>query len=51
MQFTENALTVLKARYLLRDGQGNIMETPEEMFKRVAHTIASSEALYGGNPQ
>ncbi len=51
MQFTDNALTVLKARYLLRNGQGNVMETPEEMFKRVAHTIASSEALYGGNPQ
>lgn len=51
MQFTDNALTVLKARYLLRDGQGNIIETPEEMFKRVAHTIAFSEALYGGSPQ
>ncbi len=50
MDLTENALTVLKARYLLHDEQGNIMETPEEMFHRVARTIASSERIYGGDP-
>nr|NIP29329.1 ribonucleoside-diphosphate reductase, adenosylcobalamin-dependent [Candidatus Dadabacteria bacterium] len=51
MNFTENALTVLKTRYLLRDEQGNVIETPEEMFRRVAHAIASSEALYGGKTE
>lgn len=51
MQLTDNALTVLKARYLLRDAQGNIVETPEEMFHRVAKAIASVEALYGGKPE
>lgn len=49
MQFTDNALKVLKARYLLRNEQGNIIETPKEMFRRVARAIASAETLYGGN--
>jgi ribonucleoside-diphosphate reductase alpha chain len=51
MQLTDNALKVLRARYLLKDEQGNIIETPEDMFKRVAHAIASTESLYGGNPE
>ncbi|MBE0427372.1 MAG: adenosylcobalamin-dependent ribonucleoside-diphosphate reductase [Nitrospirae bacterium] len=51
MELTENALKVLQARYLLKDEKGNIIETPEEMFKRVAKTIASAEKIYGGNPE
>jgi ribonucleoside-diphosphate reductase alpha chain len=51
MKLTRNALTVLKKRYLLRDGHGRIIETPEEMFRRVARTIASSENQYGGNAE
>jgi ribonucleoside-diphosphate reductase alpha chain len=43
MELTENALTVLKARYLLKDEKGNIVETPEQMVRRVAHAVASSE--------
>ncbi|MBI5739505.1 MAG: adenosylcobalamin-dependent ribonucleoside-diphosphate reductase [Nitrospirae bacterium] len=50
MNLTENALTVLRTRYLLRDEQGNIRETPEELFHRVARAVASAEALYGGDP-
>jgi ribonucleoside-diphosphate reductase alpha chain len=49
MDLTENALKVLRARYLLKDDKGDIVETPEEMFRRVAKTIASAESLYGGN--
>ncbi|MBI4848505.1 MAG: adenosylcobalamin-dependent ribonucleoside-diphosphate reductase [Nitrospirae bacterium] len=49
MELSENALKALKARYLLRDEQGNIKETPEELFRRVARFIASAESLYGGN--
>jgi ribonucleoside-diphosphate reductase alpha chain len=51
MQLTENALKVLKARYLLKDEEGNIVETPEGLFKRVARAIASPESLYGGSPE
>ena len=36
IQLSPNALTVLRRRYLKKDEQGNIMETPEEMFRRVA---------------
>jgi len=50
MELTENALRVLEARYLIKDEKGNVVETPEELFLRVAKTIASAESLYGGNP-
>jgi ribonucleoside-diphosphate reductase alpha chain len=49
MQLTENALKVLHARYLLKDRNGKVTETPEEMFRRVARLIASSEPIYGGS--
>jgi ribonucleoside-diphosphate reductase alpha chain len=50
MELSGNALTVLKARYLLRDENGKIVETPEQMFRRVARTVASTETLYNGDP-
>lgn len=43
IQFSGNALTVLKNRYLLKDIDGNIIETPDELVARVAKTIASIE--------
>jgi ribonucleoside-diphosphate reductase alpha chain len=46
MNLTENALKVLSARYLLKDESGNVTETPEELFRRVASTVASAEKLY-----
>ncbi len=49
MNLTENALKVLKARYLLKDEKGKVIETPEGMFRRVARTIAAAETQYGGN--
>ena len=41
---TDNARTVLERRYLLRDGDGEVAETPEQMLARVAELIASVEA-------
>lgn len=41
-----NALTVLKKRYLKKNKEGRIIETPFEMFKRVARNIASADLIY-----
>jgi len=41
-----NALKVLERRYLLRDAKGNLIETPRELFHRVAHTIAAVETRF-----
>ena len=43
LPFTDNALKVMKARYLIHDDDGNIKETPEEMFHRIAEKLASVE--------
>ena len=48
---SENALTVLKRRYLRKNADGQIVETPEQMFKRVAHHIAKAEKNYGGEAE
>ncbi len=46
---TRNALVVLENRYLRRDGQGNVIETPEALFRRVARAVARVEAVYDAN--
>jgi ribonucleoside-diphosphate reductase alpha chain len=51
MVLTENAIKILKARYLLKNENGEVIETPEEMFRRVSQTIASAEELYNGDPK
>ena len=47
MELSENAIKVLKVRYLLKDEHGNVTETPDGMFRRVASTVASAETCYG----
>jgi ribonucleoside-diphosphate reductase alpha chain len=46
LQLSANALTVLERRYLRRDENGQLAETPEQMFRRVADNIAASDRLY-----
>lgn len=41
--FTENAIKVLEKRYLMRDSDGRVVETPEMLFKRVAKAVAGVE--------
>ncbi|OGR28629.1 MAG: ribonucleoside-diphosphate reductase, adenosylcobalamin-dependent, partial [Desulfuromonadales bacterium GWD2_54_10] len=43
---SKNALTVLEKRYLRRDTQGKALETPADMFRRVADTIAASDKTF-----
>lgn len=45
-RLTKNAITVLEKRYLAKDGEGTVVETPSGMFWRVAENIASVEKLY-----
>lgn len=45
---TANAVRVLEARYLRRDNQGVVEESPAEMFSRVARSVASAELPFGG---
>ncbi|MFZ1058961.1 MAG: ribonucleotide reductase N-terminal alpha domain-containing protein, partial [Candidatus Rokuibacteriota bacterium] len=42
-----NALRVLEARYLRRDAARRVIETPEELFLRVARAVAQAELLLG----
>jgi ribonucleoside-diphosphate reductase alpha chain len=44
---TENALLVLRKRILARNASGEVSETPAEMFRRVARSIASADLEYG----
>ena len=46
-----NALTVLRKRYLLRNEQGEIIESPSQLFRRVAAAIAKVDKNYGFSEQ
>jgi len=43
------AETVLHRRYLQQDDEGTVIETPDEMFHRVAADLATAEAQFGGD--
>jgi ribonucleoside-diphosphate reductase alpha chain len=50
-KLTVNAMEVLRARYLLRDEQGNLVEAPTNLFERVAKAIAEVDARFGEDAQ
>ncbi len=47
MNFSSNAIVVLKKRYLKKNDQGEVIETPSELLTRVAKAIAGAEKQYG----
>lgn len=49
MELSKNALTVLERRYLIKNGEGVVIETVEELFRRVAGAIAASDRRYDEN--
>ena len=48
LKLSLNAIRVLEKRYLRKDANGNIAETPSQMFRRVAAAVAAVDAAYEG---
>ncbi len=48
-KLSENALRVLEKRYLKKDDKGRVIETPKELFARVAWNLAQAERNYGAD--
>src|SRR5213594_2547187 len=48
-KLTDNALRVLQKRYLKKDDKGRVIETPKELFARVAWNLAQAERNYGAD--
>jgi ribonucleoside-diphosphate reductase alpha chain len=49
LELSANARVVLEKRYLKKDKSGNVVESAQEMFRRVAKHIASAELIYNPN--
>jgi len=46
LKLSLNAVSVLERRYLQKDDRGRVVETPSEMFRRVARAIAAPAVEY-----
>ncbi|RKY38341.1 MAG: adenosylcobalamin-dependent ribonucleoside-diphosphate reductase, partial [Candidatus Omnitrophota bacterium] len=51
LNFSPNALLVLKKRYLKKDKEGRVIETPYQLVARVARAIAEVEKRYGASKE
>ncbi|MBN2518588.1 MAG: vitamin B12-dependent ribonucleotide reductase [Candidatus Altiarchaeota archaeon] len=51
VKLTLNAIRVLERRYLRKDENGKVVETPKEMFKRVAKNVARADVNYGAEEE
>lgn len=49
LKLSLNALKVLERRYLLKNEKGEVVETPLQLFKRVAKNIAQADLKYDKN--
>ncbi len=49
LSLTPAALKILEKRYLKRDAQGKVIESPEEMFWRVARNVAEADRFYSSS--
>ncbi|MFQ6084004.1 MAG: ATP cone domain-containing protein, partial [Candidatus Aminicenantia bacterium] len=49
LKLSLNAIKVLEKRYLMKDENGKVIETPKQLFRRVAKAIASADLLYDQN--
>ncbi len=49
LRLSENARVVLERRYLAKDDSGTLIETPEQLFRRVANNLAQAERNYGAD--
>lgn len=49
VMLSANAMRVLEKRYLRKNSEGQVIEKPQELFRRVAHSIAAAELAF--NPQ
>ena len=43
VRLSSNAITVLEKRYLIKDESGAPVETPRDLFQRVARTVAAAD--------
>ncbi|MDD1742006.1 MAG: adenosylcobalamin-dependent ribonucleoside-diphosphate reductase [Methanotrichaceae archaeon] len=50
LKLSINAVEILKKRYLRKDFRGESIETPKELFDRVARHISRAEGKFGGDP-
>ncbi len=50
LKLDANSLILLESRYLLKNEFGVVIETPKQMFRRVAKHVAKAESFYGGDP-
>ena len=50
-ELNQNARTVIEKRYLIKDAKGKPTEKPEDMFWRVASTVAEADRRYGATDE
>ncbi len=51
LDLSANARTVLERRYLIKNEQGKPVEGAEDLYWRVARTIAAPDAAFGASPK